>query len=397
MTDSPAAPGSPASPGSPGSPASHGSPGLGFDPAPGNPAAVRALAKKLGSSAESLAETARVIDALVSHSSAWQGEAATAFRASLSRELPRHLHAAHTSLAEAARRLAGWHDTLVSHRELASRYEARAAAATTDEALTDTLRLARELASDHSAAARRVAGTLTATAQRLAPKEPGVLESAWHKIVADPADALSNASAVLGAAGAALAVFFPPAGMAVMLVAGGLSLAALATHLADPGFRAPLKDGFTRGKFDAAFWKNGVTLLGDGLGAVPGVAAVASGAKAGTVAARAAMAVPEAGALAGFSTGAGAFARTAWSTADELRKVESPLAAWALRSSTPEVREGVGVAVAATGAATAVADYATEETAAERASTAVDGTRVVLDDGPSTVARSARLWTLVQP
>ncbi|MCY0935395.1 hypothetical protein [Streptomyces sp. H34-S4] len=386
MTDSPA----------PGSPAA-GSAVLGFDPAPGNPEAVRALAKKLRSSADCLAETSRVIDALVSHSSAWQGEAATAFRASLSQELPRHLHAAHTSLAEAAGRLTGWHDTLASHRALASGYASQAAAATTDEALADVRRLARELASDHSAAAHRVADSLTATAKRLAPKEPGWLESVWNKIVDDPADALSNAAAVLGAAGAAVALFFPPAGMAVMLVAGGLSLAALTAHLADPGFRRPLTEGFTRGKFDAAFWKNGVTLLGDGLGAVPGVAAVASGARAGTVAARAAMAVPEAGALAGVSPGAGAFARTTWHTADELRKVESPLAAWALRSSTPEVRERVGVAVAATGAATAVADYTGDDEAVDRGSTAVDGTRLVLDDGPSTAAKSARLWTLVQP
>lgn len=372
-------------------------PALGFDPAPGNPAAVQALAKKLGSSAASLAESARVIDALVAHSSAWQGEAATAFRASLSRELPRHLHAAHASLAEAARRLTGWHDTLVAHRALAADYATRAAAATTPEALADTRRLARELASEHVAAARRVAGTLTATAQRLAPKEPGVLESVWNKIVDNPGDALSNASAILGAAGAALAVFFPPAGLAVMLVAGGLSLAALATHLSDPAFRKPLADGFTKGKFDAAFWKSGVTLLGDGLGAVPGVAAVASGAKAGTVAARAAMAVPEASALAGVSPGAGAFARTTWNTADELRKVESPLTAWALRSSTPEVRERVGVAVASTGAATAVVDCATDDESAERGGTAVDGTRVALEDGPSTAAKTARLWTLVQP
>ncbi|MGW6705424.1 hypothetical protein ACWGDE_11105 [Streptomyces sp. NPDC054956] len=372
------------------------SPALGFDPAPGDPATALALGKRLGSSANSLAETARVIDALVAHSPAWQGEAATAFRASLSRELPRLLHAAHTSLAEAARGLTGWHDTLVAHRTLASDYEARAAAATTDEALADVRRLARELASEHSAAARRVAGTLSSTAQRLAPKEPGMLESLWNKITDDPGDALSNAAAVLGAVGAGLAVFCPPAGMAVMLVAGGLSLAALTTHLADPKFRKPLADGFTRGKFDAAFWKNGVTLLGDGLGSVPGVAAVASGAKAGTLAARAAMAVPEASGLAGLSPGAGAFARTTWSTADELRKVESPLTAWALRSSTPEAREQVGVAVAATGAVTAAVGYVTDDETAEKGATAVDGTRAVLDDAPSTVARSARFWSVVR-
>ncbi|MFJ3976918.1 WXG100 family type VII secretion target [Streptomyces sp. NPDC090021] len=61
---------------------------LGFDPAPGNPGAVLALTKKLGASAKSLGEASRVVADLVSHSPSWQGEAATAFRASLSRDLP---------------------------------------------------------------------------------------------------------------------------------------------------------------------------------------------------------------------------------------------------------------------------------------------------------------------
>lgn len=182
---------------------------LGFDPAPGNPAAVLALTRKLGASAKSLDEASRVVTDLVSHSSSWQGEAATAFRASLSRDLPRYLASAHTSLAEAARRLMGWHETLVAHRELAAQYEARAAAAKTEEALTDTRRLARELAAEHAAAARRVAATLNAATDKLAPKEPGLLASIWRKITEDPADALSNASAILGAIGAGVALFFP--------------------------------------------------------------------------------------------------------------------------------------------------------------------------------------------
>ncbi|CAM5630678.1 hypothetical protein SAVIM338S_06023 [Streptomyces avidinii] len=373
------------------------SPALGFDPAPGNPVAVEALAKKLRSSASSLAETCRVIDALVSHSSAWQGEAATAFRASLSQELPRNLRAAHTSLAEAARRLTGWHDTLISHRTLAARYASQAAAATTEEALADARRLARELASEHSAAARRVAQTLTTTAARLAPKEPGVLESIWNKIVDDPADALSNASAILGAAGALVGAFFPPAGLAVMLVAGGLSLAALTMHVADPKFRKPLTDGFTKGQFDADFWKNGVTLLGDSLGIVPGVATVAAGAKAGTTAARAAMAVPEASALAGLSPGARTFAGSAWSTGLELQTVDNPMTAWALRSADPTVRKTVGVAIPATGAATAGGDYLPDSECVDQASTAVDGARGVLDEAPAAAAKTVRAWSLMAP
>ncbi|MFD9367248.1 hypothetical protein ACFWA6_05995 [Streptomyces sp. NPDC060020] len=371
---------------------------LGFDPAPGDPAAVLALTTKLAASAQSLGEASRVVKDLVSHSAQWQGEAATAFRASLSQELPRYLGAAHTSLAEAARRLTGWHDTLVAHRALAARYEAQAAAAKTEQALSDTRRLARELAAEHAAAASRVARTLNAATDRLAPKEPGLLSSIWHKITEDPGDALSNASAILGAIGAGVALFCPPAGLAVMLVAGGLSLAALTVHLADPKFRKPLVDGATKGEFDADFWKSGVTLLGDAAGTVPGVAAVASGAKAGTLAARAALtAAPEASALTGLSAGTASFRHTAWSTADELRQVESPLAGWAMRSASQDARDRVGVAVAGTGAVTAVLDYAPDDDTREHVTTGVDGARGALDDAPSAIRKTGHAWSALRP
>ncbi|MFD6228095.1 hypothetical protein ACFWFZ_14610 [Streptomyces sp. NPDC060232] len=371
---------------------------LGFDPAPGNPAAVLALTRKLGASAKSLGEASRVVTDLVSHSSSWQGEAATAFRASLSRDLPRYLSSAHTSLEEAARRLTGWHDTLVAHRELAARYEVQAAAAKTEEALTDVRRLARELAAEHAAAARRVSATLNAATDELAPKEPGLLSSIWHKITEDPADALSNASAILGAIGAGVALFFPPAGLAIMLVGSGLSLAALAMHVSDAKFRKSLTDGFTKGQFDADFWKSSVTLLGDTAGSVPGVAALASGAKAGTAAARAAMAAtPEASALTGLAPGTTAFQQAAWSTSDDLRQIESPLTGWAMRSSSQETRDRVGVAVATTGAVTAGCDYGSDSEALEHGSTAVDGARGVLEDAPSAIKKSGRVWSALRP
>ncbi|MFJ3961683.1 hypothetical protein [Streptomyces sp. NPDC090036] len=371
---------------------------LGFDPAPGNPATVLALAKKLSASAASLGEASRVVKDLVSHSAAWQGEAATAFRASLSKDLPRYLGSAHTSLAEAARRLTGWHDTLVSHRALATRYESQAAAAKTEEALTDARRLANELATEHAAAARRVAKTLNAATDHLAPKEPGLLASIWNKIVEDPADAMSNASAMLGFVGALVALACPPAGLAIMLVGSGLSLAALAMHTSDPKFRKSLTDGFTKGQFDADFWKSSVTLMGDTVGVVPGVAAVASGAKAGTAAARAAMAAaPEGSAVAGLAPGATAFRQSAWSTSEDLRQLDSPLTGWAMRSSTQEARDRVGVAVAGTGALTAVGDYASDDESLEQGSTAVDGTRGVLDDAPSAIRKSGHVWSVLRP
>ncbi|WP_406074242.1 hypothetical protein [Streptomyces virginiae] len=372
---------------------------LGFDPAPGDPASVLALAKKLSASATSLGEASRVLKDLVSHSSAWQGEAATAFRASLSQDLPRYLGAAHTSLAEAARRLTGWHDTLVAHRALAQQYEARAAAAKTEEAVTDARRLARELASEHGTAARRVAQTLNAATDRLAPKEPGLLASIWNKIVEDPADAMSNASAILGAIGAGVALVCPPAGLAIMLVGSGLSLAALAMHTSDPKFRKSLSDGFTKGQFDADFWKSSVTLLGDTAGAVPGVAAVASGAKAGTAAARAAMAAaPEGSALTGMSAGATSFRTTAWSTGVAMQEVESPLATWALRNTTnPTVRNSVNMVGPSAGFTTAVIDYGPDNETIDHASTAADGGRLAADDAPSAFVKSKVAWSVIRP
>lgn len=376
--------------------AEHGA--LGFDPAPGNPAAVLALAKKLSASAASLGEASQIMKSLVAHSSAWQGEAATAFRASLSKDLPRYLGSAHTSLAEAARRLTSWDDTLVAHRALAARYESQAAAAKTEQALADTRRLARELAAEHGAAARRVARTLDSAADRLAPKEPGALASLWRKITDDPGDALSNASAILGAIGAGVALFCPPAGLAVMLVAGGLSLAALTTHLADPKFRKPLVDGATKGEFDADFWKSAVTLLGDTAGSVPGVAAVASGAKAGTAAARAAMtAAPEASALTALSPGASAFRSTTWSTGLAIQEVENPLITWGVRSTNPVARNSVNLVAPVAGGTTAVIDYVSESESVEHASTAADGVRGIADDTPSAFAKSARAWAVATP
>ncbi|MER5933522.1 hypothetical protein [Streptomyces sp. NPDC002054] len=370
---------------------------LGFDPAPGSPPAVLALAAKLRTSAGSLGEASRVVDALVSRSESWQGEAATAFRAALSEDLPRYLRSAHDSLAEAARRLTSWHDTLVAHQTLATRYASLAASATTPDHLADARRLARELAAQHASDARRVADALDSATDRLAPKEPGVLESIWREVVEDPADALSNLSAVLGVVSAGLAFVCPPAALAVMLVGSGLSLAALTMHASDPKFRKPLKDGFTKAEFDADFWKSSVTLLGDTLGSVPGVAAVATGAKAGVGATRAAMAVPETSALSGLGAGAGSFGRATWSSGNAIRQVESPLTHWALRNATPQTRNTVSVAVPATGAGTAIAGYLpwAQETV-DQTGTAVDGTRGVLEDAPAAIAKSSHAWTAMR-
>ncbi|MEV7611750.1 hypothetical protein [Streptomyces sp. NPDC089799] len=370
---------------------------LGFDPAPGSPPAVLALAAKLRTSASSLGEAARVVDALVSRSDGWQGEAATAFREVLSDDLPRYLRSAHDSLAEAGRRLASWHDALAAHQALGARYESMAAAATTPDELADARRLGQELRGQHAADARRVAEALDSATDRLAPKEPGALQRIWREIVDDPADTLSNLSAVLGFVSAGLAFVCPPAALAVMLVGSGLSLAALAMHTSDPKFRKPLKDGFTKGEFDADFWKSGVTLLGDSLGAVPGVAAIATGAKAGVAATRAGMAVPEASGLTAFGDGARSFTRTTWTEGETIRRVENPLSQWALRNASSGTKDFVSVAVPATGALTAGGGYILgPKDAVEQTSTTVDGTRGVLEDAPAAAAKASTAWAVMR-
>ncbi|MFE3286748.1 hypothetical protein ACFXJJ_27070, partial [Streptomyces sp. NPDC059233] len=190
----------------------------------------------------------------------------------------------------------------------------------------------------------------------------------------------------------------PAGGLAIMLVAGGLSLAALTTHLADPKFRKPLKDGFTKGEFDADFWKSSVTLLGDATGSVPGIAAVASGAKAGTAAARAAMAAaPEAVALSSLGTGATAFRSTTWSTGLAIQEVENPLVTWAVRTTDPTARKAAGLVAPVAGGLTGIGGHLSDSESVERASTAADGVRGVLDDAPSAGAKAAGAWAAMRP
>lgn len=80
-------------------------PHLGWNPAPGSPPEIAALRTKLTTSATSLGTAWRLVDQLLSDSTTWRGEAATAFHEALSDDLPRHLKNAHTSLTKAAGRL----------------------------------------------------------------------------------------------------------------------------------------------------------------------------------------------------------------------------------------------------------------------------------------------------
>ncbi|GHK04777.1 hypothetical protein SY2F82_65740 [Streptomyces sp. Y2F8-2] len=302
---------------------------LGWNPVPGEPGEVEKLRIQLVNSASALQTAYQKIDRLLGESSFWEGDAAVGFREALDGDLPKYMKDAHRSLTLAAGHLGAWHGGLTGRRELAHKYDAEAAdhkgelkaansrheAAKQDPdlklagqtfeegpelqaaqarlnaatarlndavtavnkaqgALDDVMRKARELEGTHEAEARDLAKKLQDSTKDLAPEEPGWLSKALGWI----GDNLTNILGVLGAVAGLLALLCTgPFGIAMLLAAGALSVATMASRLSDPQVRASLKDGFTKGEFDADFWENSVGLAGDFLGAVPGIGAVSRG------------------------------------------------------------------------------------------------------------------------
>ncbi|MFF3323799.1 putative T7SS-secreted protein [Streptomyces sp. NPDC002889] len=402
-------------------------PHLGWDPVPGSPSAIDALQKKLTTSATALGTAHQLVEQLLGESTHWHGEAATAFRNSLDGDLPRYLKNAHRSISKAAAQLRTWHDDLVSYQATARRYDSRAqldaaalsraeshhesvrgtpdlppselsaaadAVTKARDALASVRTQARELEETHRAEASRIAQALNEATDKLAPREPGALDKFLKWIDEDLGDALSDVSAIAGFLAVAIGPFFPPAGLVLMLVATGASIGALTLHLADSKMRTSLKDGFTKGEFDADFWDSAVTLTGDTLGSVPGVAAIAHGAKSASAAAHVAGAVADPGSIAALRAGSQGFASGAWNATDELRQVENPLTEWALQSTPRYVREGVTCTFAGAGAGAAITHYPPfdDDESLAHTATGVDGTRAVLDDGPSAAAKAAHAW-----
>ncbi|MEO3974647.1 hypothetical protein [Streptomyces sp. CAU 1734] len=410
--------------------ADHPYPHLGLDPAPGSPPAIAALRTRLTSSAAALATAHRLVSRLLGESAHWHGEAAEAFRTALDGELPRALHDAHRSLTRAAAELGTWHDDLLSHQETARRYESRAAldtasltrartheatlrtapdtpepalraAAEAVESARDSLasvrRLARELEETHRAEASRIAKRLNEATDRLAPREPGVLDKVLEWVEEDLGDVLSDVSAMAGFAALVIGPFFGPVGLALLFVAAGASVGALSLHLTDSQVRKSLRDGFTKGEFDSDFWDSTVTVTGDALGSVPGLAAVAQGAKSATVAVRTAQGMADSGGLAMAHAGAQGFRSGAVSAMDEMRQVENPLTTWALQRTSDTVQKSVKIAFPAAGAATAGSNYGpwSDNETVNDAGTATDGVRAVLDDAPGSAAKAAHVWTAI--
>ena len=253
-------------------------PALGFDPAPGNPAAVAAAAGGVDSAGRLFADAAANVARL--NSSGWTGEAAEAFRGQLA-DLPRDLDLAARSHQTAARALSGYGSALGPRQRRADELESRAAelrraaagrrsarstgsrrsgrrraarswrrlrtaydsarsraeglGADLDAVLADARRLLDEHRGAASGAARAVRDVADAPYE-----EPGWLSRAWDSVkswISDHADVLRQISSVLKGVSAVLGVlsfvpglqFLAPfavaAGAIALVIDGALCLA----------------------------------------------------------------------------------------------------------------------------------------------------------------------------
>lgn len=301
-------------------------PGLGFDPAPGDPAGVNGLVTRLSTTARYLQETHDTLTELTRQQGAWTGEASKAFTETLD-VLPRYLIDAHESLRKAGDVLGGWNGTLGGLQGRARDLEgqavtARAGLASAEEAerqarahpdfgligqtfsaqdlpvaqsridtaqagldravstaaslrtsLEDLLRKAGELGTEHEDAARGAANGVRGADDGLAPPEPGWFDQAvgWVKdnagTIGDIAGAISGVTGALALIPALTPVFGP-----IALISGGVALLA---HGADVALNDKWND-------PAAM----AGLAADAFGVLPGVKAAGAILDGAAVAAR---------------------------------------------------------------------------------------------------------------
>ncbi|MFF5154999.1 hypothetical protein ACFY3N_01795 [Streptomyces sp. NPDC000348] len=288
-------------------------PHLGFNPVPGDTETVRRLHRKLSGCAEILRDAHDVVTKLLD-GSCWKGDAAVAFREQLDGgPLPLNLKNAAHSLRKAAKQLSRWEGELEEFQRRAKRLEGEAeeARAAVDRAerragkageargetdveeaqteLDKVVRKAKRLAEEHEQQAKHRASKIRDATKKLAPHEPGWFDEALDWLTDNLPDILSFLAGVVGV----VAILFAgPLGLtmvaALMLVASGLSVTALGLRLiANPETLESLKDGFAKGELDADFWSNLVSVGADVAGVIPGLGAVAAGAKGATNAIRA--------------------------------------------------------------------------------------------------------------
>ncbi len=113
-------------------------PGLGFDPAPGDPARVAALADAAASAAGHAADAHTGISGAVDRSGPWVGQAADEFRRRAA-HLPARLAAQRDSATAAADVLFGWSATLADLQRRAEQLDRRARALRTRIAAAERL------------------------------------------------------------------------------------------------------------------------------------------------------------------------------------------------------------------------------------------------------------------
>lgn len=400
---------------------------LGWDPTPGSPPAIAALHVRLDAAATALGTSYRLVDVLVRDSTHWRGEAGDAFRTALTGDLPRSLRNAHRSLTKAAQQLGRWHDDLVEYQSTAARYDAEAredltaltraqshehqlrttpntptwqlraahdAVTEARESLESIRGLARELEEAHKTQATRIANSLNAATLHLAPEEPGVLDQFLEWMDDNLGDALGLLSASLGL----VAVFSTaPVAVPLLFAAAGLSAAALASHATDPEHQSALAAGFAEGRFDARFWSSAITLCGDSLGALPGLGAVAQGAKGMAVATRSGAAA-QSSVSAGLRSGLDALWTESAAGMRDGMSAPKPVLDWVVRRTSPSVEVPLQTVVAGSGVATSVVGLTPAGDSAEAQSTGagVDAARLITSDIPGAGVTAAQTWSQIR-
>ena len=248
-------------------------PALGFDPAPGDAAALSSAAADVTGAGRVFSAASANVSKL--NSSAWTGDAADAFRGQL-KDLPRDLDLAADSHRTAARALTDYGTGLVARQRRAADLEAQAAdlrrreqsavaevnrlagqtapsgsaeftrlkdqydaartqATSVGSQLQDVIAQARRLHDEHRSAASGAAGAINNVAD--APyQEPGWLSRAWDSVkgwISEHADVLAEISTVLKGVSAVLGVlslvpglqFLAPFAVAAGAIALGIDVA----------------------------------------------------------------------------------------------------------------------------------------------------------------------------
>ncbi|MET9181869.1 putative T7SS-secreted protein [Kitasatospora aureofaciens] len=293
--------------------------GLGFNPAPGDPAAVAGLSSSLRRVSQHLTGVHTTLAQISGDQGQWTGEAAKAFAARFGK-LPGYLQDAADSITAAYQALDVWYQALTEHQPRAAelaraavtaqqdraqaeqahrtaaaapdlalagksfaddtslaaaeqRYNAArkhldAAAELLDSATTTLTGLrsqAHELAGSHRSDAHRTATAIRKAADSKAPPEPGRLSKIGTWLKDHGADLLTVAAGVCGVA----AIFFPAFALPAILLSGAAALAHGTKFAAEGKLWPPQKN-----------IGNWLTLGGDVLGAIPGVGVAAKGATA---------------------------------------------------------------------------------------------------------------------